>query len=136
MLLCVPKLTKGAPHVLDGLHLLECHAQHLGGRMHGVDRRRPGRLGRRSRVLTGDPCRLSGFPRALLLLPDRFERVTVLIPDFPRLLGQPPELFRVIPGELRRHALCFGDAWSCSGGFGWIGMFMGQSNVTLSGRER
>ena len=60
----------------------------------------------------------------------------MLIPDFARLLGEPPELFRIVPGELRRHTACFDDAIVL---FGWVwvdgnGMFRGQSNLTLPAR--
>jgi hypothetical protein len=56
---------------------------------------------RLARLLTGGPRRLPGLPQALLRLPDDLERLTMLIADLSRFLGQSPELFRLISGRFR-----------------------------------
>ena len=117
----VPYLTKGPPHVLYQLHLFERRAERFGGSAHrlhhGLPRRVGGvprflassarRLGGDPRLLAGEPRRLSGVPQMLSLLSDRFERFTMMIANFTRLLGQSPELFRLIPGSLRGYAVFF-----------------------------
>src|SRR3990172_7065142 len=77
--------------------------------MHGLHRRVTGRLGCGSCLLTGDPRALPDFPEALPLFPDCLERLTVLVADLPRFLGQPPELFRLIPARLGGNAVSFGQ---------------------------
>ena len=99
-LLHVLEVAESPPHLLDGLHLFEGRVQRIGGGVHGTHRRVTGSLGCQSSVLAGCPRGLRGFPQALPLLPDCLERLPMLVAHFARLLGQPPELLRLIPGRL------------------------------------
>jgi hypothetical protein len=84
------------------VHLLEGGLQRLGSRFHRVYRRMTGRLGCDPSVLSRGPGRLPGFPQAFPLLTHNLERLTMLIADLARFLGQPSELFGLIPGSLSR----------------------------------
>ena len=70
--------------------------------MHRLERRVTGLLGCGPRVLAGDPGRLTGFPQLLALLPDKLERLAMLIAHDPRFLGEPPESFRLVSCGLGR----------------------------------
>ena len=59
-------------------------------------------LGRDSYFLTGDPRCLPGFPLALPLLADVFERFPMLVANFTRLFCRSSGVFRLVPGSLRR----------------------------------
>jgi hypothetical protein len=76
---------------------------------HRFHARQAGRFGRGSRFLTGNASALSEFPQPLLLLPDGFEHIPMLVEDLPRFLCQLPELLRLIPVRLRRRAMFFGE---------------------------
>jgi hypothetical protein len=110
---------KSPPHFLDNLHLLERHIQGVGSGPYRVDdslarsvcgnpcllARRARRFGCESRLLTVDTRRLSGVAEPLSFLSDCLERLAMMIANLTRFLGQPPELFRLIPGHLSGHAI-------------------------------
>ena len=117
----VPYFTEGPPHVLNQLHLFERSAECIGSGAHHIHYGLPSgvcgvpcflasgarRLGCDPRLLAGDARRLSGVPQLLSLLSDGFERFAMMVANFTRLLGQSPELFRLIPGSLRGYAVFF-----------------------------
>ena len=69
-------------------------------------------LGRDSYFLTGDPRCLPGFPLALPLLADVFERFPMLGPNFTRLFCRLSGVFRLVPGSLRRSPVTSRAPWS------------------------
>jgi hypothetical protein len=60
-------------------------------------------------ILSRDPRRFRSCPQPLPLLPNCFERLTMLVANLTRFLGQSPELFRLIPARLGRNAVSFCD---------------------------
>ena len=103
----VPYLTEGPPHVLNQLHLFERSAECIGGGAHRIHHGLASRVCGVPCFLAGHARCLSGVPQLLSLLSDGFESFAMMVADFTRLLGQSPELFRIIPGSLRRYTVFF-----------------------------
>ena len=105
------------PHFFDGSHVFERSIQRVCGRAHRVDHRIAGSVGRNARFLASGAGRLGGDPRVLaggagrlsgLAQPFSFlsyglERLSIMVTDFTRFLGEAPDLFRFVPGRLGRH---------------------------------
>src|SRR4029453_815060 len=115
----VPYLAERPPHFLHDLHVLERRVHRVGCRAYGIHHDMPRSvcgnscfLARRARRLGCDPCllagdarRLSGLSQPLSLLSDCFERLAMMVTDLTRFLRESPELFRLVPGSLRGHAV-------------------------------
>jgi len=87
------------------VHLFEGSLQRLCGRVYRVYRGMTGRLGGDSSALSRCAGRFPGFPQVLSLLPHYLERLTMLVADFARFLGQLSELLGLIPGSLAQLVL-------------------------------
>ncbi len=100
-------LTKRPPHLLDDLHVFERNVEGNGGGAHRIHDYLTCTLGRYPCFLAGGARRLGGFAELLALLADCLERLTMVIADFTRLLGQASRLFRVIHHRPFRTAMYF-----------------------------
>jgi hypothetical protein len=96
----VPNIAEGSSHFLYDVHLFESGLQRLGGRLHRVYRGMTGRFACDPSALSKSPGGFPGFTQLFPLLPYRLERLTMLVADHARFLGQSSELFRLVPGPL------------------------------------
>ena len=77
--------------------------QGVGSGAHGFHRRVTGVLGSVAGFLAGGARGFGGGPQTLLLLPDQFERLTMLLADLTRVLVKSPGIFgRMMAGLGRR----------------------------------
>jgi hypothetical protein len=91
-----------APHVFDDLHVIKRCFQRCCAGLHGFHRQVPGMVGRDSHFLTSDPRCFPGFPLALPVLADVFERFPMLVANFTRFFCRSSGVFRLVQGSLRR----------------------------------
>ena len=82
--------------------MLEGRFQRFGAHLHRIHRQVPGMLIRDSHGLGDDPRGFRGFPLALPILAGLLECVSMLLVSVPRVFGQSPGQFGLVPGKLRR----------------------------------
>ena len=97
------QVLKNISGVFQKLHLSQIRAQRVSGGRDCRNRGVPRLLGCLPRVF-------GSMPKRLPLLSDGLQLLAILFTERPGLLGQDPELFRLVPRRLRHHAVIFGAA--------------------------
>ena len=82
------------------LHVLERRDERLAGLPHSVNSSIPDEVSSKPRLFRHFPRRLCRLTLLLLFEPEFFERLTTMVPNFPRLFSGVPALLGILPSDL------------------------------------
>ena len=89
-----------ASQFFNQLHVLERRDQRIAGLPHSVNGSIPDEVSSKPRLFRHIPRRLCRLTLLLLFEPELFERLTTMVPDFPRLFSGVPALLGILPSDL------------------------------------
>jgi hypothetical protein len=94
------ELITQASQFFNQLHVLERRDQRIAGLPHSLNGSIPDEVGGKPRLFRHFPRGLCRLTLLLLFEPELFERLTTMVPGFPRLFSGVPALLGILPSDL------------------------------------